>query len=138
MAEAPLEFFAIEFHDSTVSDIRAERGRLTIHLAPAILHRSIGQPGEELGDCWAQNGVLILPDGALRGVAPPLPCQLWDGSATLDGRAFVNVVPLNLPSRVTCIVLKFADGRTVEIQARGFEYKPLGDPEFLDSFPGDY
>lgn len=109
---------------------------LAIEFAPAILHRSIGVPGEASGTCWTQNAVLFLSGGTLQGTMPRLPCPLYDGSITTEGRLSDSWASLEESSSVTHVELEFSDGNVVRIESLGFKYNPTGYPKYLDVFPG--
>jgi hypothetical protein len=126
---------AIEFHDSTVGAIQIEPDSVTIRLEPAIVHRSTGPPGESPSSCWAQEAELYLPGGVIQGTAPPLPCELWDGSIALDGKPFDGLLPAPWEtSRSVCVVLDFIDGTALRIESLGMRTSLRSDAKYLDDF----
>jgi hypothetical protein len=127
---------AIEFHDSTVSDIRVESGGLTIRLSPAIVHRSTGTPGEAPGTCWAQDAELYLPGATVQGSTPQLPCTLSDDSLALGGAPFYGLLPVPWKtSGSTLLELVFVDGETIRIEAIGLRISLTGVAKYLDDGP---
>jgi hypothetical protein len=87
---------AVELHDSTLGRIEFEGFELKLHLTPAYLHKSAGEPGIPPGTGWIQNVVIVVRDGALEGEPPEMPCDLTDETLCTGMNLWRNVIPLPL------------------------------------------
>ena len=78
----------LELHDSTLASIDTVDGDVVVRLAPGYVHHS--------GSGWLQDIDFIIRDGIVRSLPLLMPCWLADGSLTIDGTHWDNVIPLPL------------------------------------------
>ena len=126
---------AIEFHDSTFDGVEREGADLALRFSAAYIHQSEGKPGVDAGSGWVQEVRLHISDAALSGVILDLPCDLWDGSISLDNKRFDNCVPIPLDYRGRVEVNLEHDGKLTVIGAR-LRVELLGQPTYVEDFPG--
>jgi hypothetical protein len=128
---------AIEFHDSEVGSLCSEGASLSISFAPASIHRSDGAPGRDPGTCWTQGVNLVLLGAHISGVPPQLPCPLFGGTVTLGDQTYDNVLPAPLAYTGDVVVdLVFEDGSAIRATADGLRLELVGDPVFVEEYPG--
>ena len=87
---------AIELHDSRVRSCIETEGDVTICLSPAILHRSSGLAGRDVGDVFTLDLLLTLYDATIIEPFGHLPTALADGSVVVDNESFGNCIPYPL------------------------------------------
>ena len=128
----------IELHDSKVRSCIETEGDVTICLSPAILHRSSGSAGRDIGDVFTLDLHLTLHDATVIESFGDLPTALLDGSVDVDKESFRNCIPYPLDVMAATKV-EFVDeyGRSIRISACGLTLTAVSDEKYLESFPGD-
>jgi hypothetical protein len=126
---------AIEFHDSTLDGVEREGADLALRFSAAYIHQSEGKPGVDAGSGWVQAVRLHISDASLSGEILDLPCDLWDGSISLDNERFDNCVPIPLDYRGRVEVNLEQDGKLTVIGTR-LRVELLGQPKYMEEFPG--
>ena len=127
--------WAIEFHDSTFDGVEVEGTDLVLRFSAAYLHQSEGKPGVDAGSDWVQEVRLHISDASLSGEILDLPCDLWDGSISLDNERFDNCVPIPLDHRGRVEVSLEQDGKLTIIGTR-LRVELLGQAKYVEEFPG--
>jgi hypothetical protein len=87
---------AIEIHDSVLGSIEVVDRTVTLNLAPAYIHTSLGEPGADPGSGWTQNVTVVIEDGIAEVKIPNPPGDLSDGSLTIGLQSSSNTMPLPL------------------------------------------
>ncbi len=128
---------AIELHDSRVRSCIETEGDVTICLSPAILHRSSGLAGRDVGDVFTLDLLLTLYDATIIEPFGHLPTALADGSVVVDNESFGNCIPYPLDVMAATKV-EFLDefGRSIRISAHGLTLTASSDEKYLEPFPG--
>lgn len=126
---------AIEFHDSTFSGIEREGADFALRFSAAYIHQSEGEPGVDAGSGWVQEVRLHISDASLSGEILGLPCDLWNGSISLDDKRFDNCVPIPLDYRGRVEVNLEQDGK-LTIIGTSLRVELLGQPKYVEEFPG--
>ena len=126
---------AVEFHDSTVSDISARGDVVTVHFRPAFLHKSERRPGFDAGTGWVQEARLVFTEAATIGTYPDLPCSLMDGELTVGDVLYLNLltVPFDTLAR-TELRMVFDLAHTVIITGQGARFELIGEPRYVEEF----
>jgi hypothetical protein len=128
---------AIELHDSKISSVNAVEGEVQIRFATAYVHASNGRPGIDAGDGFVQPALLTFSGAKMSGArleAGPLS----DGWIALAGNAVHSLLPVDFMAEgdVTAQFLFAASGLAVDVTATSVCLELLGDPVWLERFPG--
>lgn len=128
---------AIEIYDSTLTSLVQEGQRVIVELQPAYIHRSTGTPGVDPGGGWAQDVILVVENGTIEGGAPELPCDLWEGSLQVGNQTIENIIPLPLDYRgeVQLLLVTQTENRVI-VRGSAISATPVGEPKFIEEFPG--
>jgi hypothetical protein len=125
----------IEIHDSTVAEITARDGVVSVHFLPAYFHKSEGRPGVDSGTGWVQDAQLTLIDASVTGELPNLPCRVMDGALVIGKQRHDNEIPVPLEvTASTELRLVFDSRHTVTIAGRGVRLDLLGEAEYVEEF----
>jgi hypothetical protein len=127
----------IEIHDSELKTVTASDGNVVLELSPAYIHMSDGRPGIDAGTGWIQNAVIRVRSNAIAGSMSQLPCDLWDGYLKVNGELSDNLIPIPLVATGD-IELHFTSkaGESVQVLGDHITLELLGEPKYLDDFPG--
>jgi hypothetical protein len=126
---------AIEFHDSTFNGVEQEGADLALRFSAAYIHQSEGKPGIDAGSGWVQELRLLISDASLSGEILGLPCNLSDGSISLDDKRFDNCVPIPLDYRGRVEVNLEQDG-ILTVTGTRLRVELLGQPKYVEEVPG--
>lgn len=126
---------AMEFHDSTFDGLHWCGTDLTLTFSAAYIHQSEGKPGVDAGSGWVQEVRLHISDATLTGETLDLPCDLYDGSISLDDDRFDNCVPIPLDYRGRIEVILEQESRVNAVGTR-LLVELLGEPKHVEKFPG--
>jgi hypothetical protein len=133
----PNRKIAIEIYDSTLASVIDDGEHVVIDLKPAYIHRSTGTPGVDPGGGWAQDVLLRIENGTIDGGVPVMPCDLWEGSLQVGNQTIENIIPLPLDyyGAVKLILVAQDESRFV-VQGSRISATVMGDPKFIEEFPG--
>jgi hypothetical protein len=126
---------AMEFHDSTFDGVEREGTDVMLRFSAAYIHQSEGEPGVDAGSGWTQELRLQISDASFSGEMLDPPCDLWDGSVSLDNQRFDNCVPIPLDYRGRIEVNLVQDGKLTVVGSR-LRVELLGQPKYVEEFPG--
>jgi len=126
---------AMEFHDSTFDGLHWRGTDLTLTFSAACIHQSEGKPGVDAGSGWVQEVRLHISDATLTGEILDLPCDLYDGSISLDDDRFDNCVPIPLDYRGRIEVILEQESRVNAVGTR-LLVELVGEPKYVEKFPG--
>ena len=128
---------AIELYDSTLTSLVKEGQRVVVDLQPAYIHRSTGTPGVDPGGGWAQDVILVVEQATIDGSVPDLPCDLWEGSLRVGHQTIENIIPLPLDYRgdVQLMLVTQTDSGVI-VRGSAISATPIGEPKFIEEFPG--
>ncbi len=128
---------AIELYDSTLTSLVKEGQRVVVDLQPAYIHRSTGTPGVDPGGGWAQDVILVVEQATIDGSVPDLPCDLWEGSLRVGHQTIENIIPLPLDYRgdVQLMLVTQTDSGVI-VRGSAISATPVGEPKFIEEFPG--
>jgi hypothetical protein len=129
---------ALEFHDSTLTGVDQNGRDLVLRLDPACVHRSHGQPGLDPGDVWLEALGLVVTEAVIEVVPSVLPGELWGGTLSAGGTIWDNDIPLPL-AFVGAVTLRlvFSNGEHLVAHGNGIRARLLGEPRYLEPFPGN-
>jgi hypothetical protein len=128
---------AIEIYDSTLVSLADNSGHVVIELKPAYIHRSTGTPGVDPGGGWAQDAILRVENGTIDGSVPEMPGDLWEGSLQVGNQRIENIIPLPLDYQgAVTLVLVAQDESRVVIRGSAISAILVGEPKFIEEFPG--
>jgi len=127
--------WALEFHNSRLARLHQLGRKIIIQFEPAYLHCSDSEPGISPGSGWHQNADLIFRSAWIDG---PLDSAGTVSEGTLNFQGVkLNLVPA--PCRVCgSVAASFTlnNGHSLKIRAESAELRLLGDPVYIDTFPG--
>lgn len=127
----------VEIHDSTLAAITFVDRDLVLRLAPAYLHRSSGQPGVDHGSGWLQDLDLVISEAVAGSLPLELPSDLWNGSISIDGTRWDNIIPLPL---IALDAVSFTavtnHGERLVVRGAGASIVIRGDMRYVEEYPG--
>ncbi len=128
---------AIEFHDSTVADIRAVAGALHLDLPSAYVHRSIGQPGIDSGTVFLQPAEVVFSNATHKEAGGPCGGSISDASISVNGREFANMVPLPFTAQGTVSAsFIFTSGGVLSVNGTGVSCQVSGEAVLVEAYDG--
>jgi hypothetical protein len=133
----PNRKIAIEIYDSTLASVADDGGHAIVDLKPAYIHRSTGTPGVDPGGGWAQDVILRVENGTIEGGVPEMPCDLWEGSLQVGNQTIENIIPLPLDYQgAVTLILVAQDESRVVVRGSAISATLIGEPKFIEEFPG--
>ena len=133
----PNRKIAIEIYDSTLASVADDGGHAIVDLKPAYIHRSTGTPGVDPGGGWAQDVILRVENGTIDGGVPEMPCDLWEGSLQVGNQTIENIIPLPLDYQgAVTLILVAQDESRVVVRGSAISATLIGEPKFIEEFPG--
>ena len=138
MEAEPLLNCAIELHDTELSSIKERRRTVVVSFSGAYLHKSTGKPGWDAGSGWVQAAELVFKDAALPIVSADLPEDVSQGDLTIGTETLHNVIPLPLDyvGPVKLVIRLSGYPQPIYIRGGGVRLKLLGEPTYVEEFPG--
>ena len=129
-----MEREALEFHDSVLASVERAGDELRLLFEPAYVHRSLGEPGQDVGTGWSVNALLTLFGAAVCQIPANLPCDIWEGSIRIGESAFDNVVPLPLDrAGETQIEIELNSGKILNASGTRVRLIAVGVYEFVEN-----
>lgn len=126
---------AIEFHDSMLNSVAAEGSNVILHLSPAYIHESEGEPGQDPGSGWSQDAHIHIERGLMEGDPPELPCDLSDGELHIDGDCLQLLpIPFDRQGRMQ-LDLQSMTGNKIRITGTRLRLEMLGIATYLEEGP---
>ena len=109
---------ALELHDSELAktDTDAEFARLTLY--PAVLHRSVGNPGVDTGVTTAGEAELTFYDATIVAGRDRAFGSIWTGRIEIDGHRHEGLIPVpwDVSGRIQA-TFELASGTVLSISA---------------------
>jgi hypothetical protein len=125
----------MEFHDSTFDGVERDGRDLALRFSAAYIHQSEGRPGVNAGSGWVQELRLQISDASLTGGIPDLPCDLWDGSISLDDTKFENCIPIPLDYRGR-VEVNLEQASKLKVIGTRLRVELCGVAKYVEEFPG--
>jgi hypothetical protein len=128
----------IEIHDSVNTSVSFSQGRADLTFSSAYIHQSEGIPGQDAGSGWIQRAILRIHDAEVKGAFSEFPADLSDGRILMGEQQFENEIPippLYKGAFELCLERKWQPGE-VCFTGSGAELELLGQPEYVEEFPG--
>jgi hypothetical protein len=124
---------AIEIHDSELGSIELAGRTATLRLAPAYVHKSYGEPGVDAGTGWTQHVTIVIDDAVVESSVPSFPCDLTDGTLTVNTESWDNLIPLPLRRQGSVsLVLVGMWGGSVSVSGKEITATPNGDATYIE------
>jgi len=86
-----------------------------------------------------QRAILKIESAAIQGAFAELPSVLTDGTIQMNEYRAINEIPIPLKFKgnfALCLTPMWQDGETVSFVGTGAELELIGDPEYVEEFPG--
>jgi len=128
---------AIEFHDSSISEIKQYGDDVVVSFSSAYVHTSVGRPGLDASSGWIQAVELTLKNSTLPLKLPEnLSGPLQGGYLKIDSEFFADAIPrpLNTAGKIELEIL-FCDGERVAFTGDGIALLALGEARYVEEFP---
>ena len=125
----------IEFHDSTLKEIRVANGEAVLSFGEAYVHHSEGTPGIGKGTGWAQKIELVCLEVTVIEIPDDLPNHIDDGFFIINGIKSVNM--MKLPFQTNCemeLVLFTMYGKKLHLKAKSAFTREIGEPVFIEEY----
>lgn len=128
----------IELHDSEIEKIFCLNDDVVIVFSIVYIHQSEGRPGIDSGNVWTQKAEILFLGGSLRGQFESFPVKLSDGGLKIDNKFFDNVIPIlhDEAGKIELNMVSQSCGREVIICGTKVTLKLLGEPKYVEEFPG--
>ena len=127
----------IEFHDSTLKEIKLDGDNAVLCLDEAYVHLSDGTPGLDIGTDWAQKININLQDVSVLEMPDDLPNRLDDGYFIVQGLKTSNMMKLPYKTEDQIeIVLLTQYGQKLHLIAKSAFTQEVGEARYVDIFPG--
>ena len=127
---------ALEFHDSSVSSVRAVDGDLVVAFSEAYVHRSVGEPGVSAGEGFVQPAELVFAGASWSGELGGAHGDLSDGFVVVSGtKHYLLRLPFDVGSPVSA-QLVFVSGSTLQVSAASASCRTSGNARFVDRYAG--
>lgn len=127
----------LELHDSKVHEIRISKKNLILVFSEAYVHQSSGKPGHDRGTGWSQKIELEFYKASLDGIPKGFPDRISDGEMQLGGIATGGISIPFASKENARLSLIFQSGNEIQIFGQKMELRELGEPEYLEEFPGN-
>lgn len=125
---------ALEFHDSQLESVAGDSNGLSLTLQ-AYVHESRGRPGIDPGTGWHQR-VLVKIEDPVCDLGSLAPSSIADGELWTPNGHRVGIVPIPLDEDGKIrLDLQFT-GAAVSLTGSRIVIAPIGEPKFVDHFPG--
>jgi len=125
---------AIEFHDSEISSVVSEAGRLYIRFSAAYIHKSVGVPGVDSGGGYVQAIVIQLERAQWIGQLNECVGKLSDGKLEVNGQEQKLVpLPFTVVGHIR-LTLQFSNGTELSVTAGDLEVSQIGEARYIESF----
>jgi len=126
----------IEFHDSTLKEIRLNNDEAVLCFDKAYVHHSEGTPGESKGTGWAQKIDLICKEVTVIEIPDDLPNDIDYGFFIINGVKSVNMMKLPFKTDTEIeLVLLTQYGEKVHLKAKSAFSEEMGSPSYIEDFP---
>jgi len=131
----------IELHDSIVSAIDLHEEAVVIVFSHAYVHISNGVPGRDPGSGWSKGAELTIRNANTDNLPRGWPCEIYSGCLQVGDKEYENEIPIPLSTQdKTCLRMKVCcpdgDYYSVEIRGLGAQLTLLGEPRYVEEFPG--
>ena len=128
----------IEFHDSTLREVREEGAACFIVLSPAYAHRSSDRPAIDAGSVLLQGFQITLGRAVLRKRPSLLPVDLDGGELRVGELVLSNTAPTALKHEGEVYLQLFAmrDDEVLEVEGSSILIRPCGEARYIENFPG--
>jgi hypothetical protein len=125
---------ALEFHDSDVRGVYAEKAGVTLHFSAAYIHRSEGRPGIDSGAGYAQAAKISFGEAHFDGSLAECLGRVSDGHITVNGECLSLVsIPFSSSGPVQATFV-FQNGATLRLDANSIECYGYGPSQFIENF----
>ncbi len=127
---------SVEVHDSVLAGLSFAGDDVVIRLSPAFVHRSPGRAGVDPGTVWLQTIDLVISEAVVDRSPSGWPVVLWDGSISVDGARWDNVIPLPLAlAGAVAFEAVTIPGESLSVRGNRVEVVLQGSPRYLEPFP---
>lgn len=129
---------SIEFHDAEVRAVREEIDQCVVELVNACVHRTVGRPGVDEGECFVQDFDIVLDHGVLKSQLPEMPCELDGGDAVVGDVSYSNLLPSSLKEEKKSFLKLWVmwDTAALEIVGESISVQARGDARYLQRYSG--
>ncbi|CAB1059458.1 hypothetical protein D1BOALGB6SA_4220 [Olavius sp. associated proteobacterium Delta 1] len=126
----------IEFHDSTLREIKINEGDAVLCFDETYVHHSEGTPGISKGTGWAQKIDLICKGAKVLELPDDLPNDIDYGYFIINGDKSENMMklPFKTESEIE-IVLITQYGKKAHLIAKTAFTKEIGQAKYIEDFP---
>jgi hypothetical protein len=127
---------AIEFHDSTLKEVKIEGSNVKICFDKAYVHQSDGVPGLEKGTGWEQKINILLYEASVEKCPDDLPNDIDTGYIIVNNQKSINLLrlPLQCEGEIE-IVLFTIYGKELRVKSKKLQTQELDKAIFLEDFP---
>ena len=128
----------IEFHDSTLSDVKENNGACIIELRPVYVHRSDGNAGSDAGNVFLQDFRIIIGNAVVKNRPSTLPVELDDSLLEVGDLRLSNTAPTKMKEeqKVRLRLFSMRDSSYLEVEGHSISIDALGVAHYLERFLG--
>jgi len=127
----------IEFHDSTLKEIKLNEGNAVLFFDEAYVLHSEGTPGLDNGTGWAQKINLNLKGVSIIEIPDDLPLDIDYGYFIIKGEKTTNMMKLPFSTDDEIEIVLFTQyGNKLHLKAKSALTQELGSARYIEDFPG--
>ena len=123
---------ALDLHDSTLKEVVIEGSQATVCLSNAIVNKSEGIPGKDIGTCWVQDINIVLEGLILENIPNGIPSDIDFGYFIFNGEKAANMInlPINVSGEIE-IVVETMYGAKLHLKGNKIISEEIGEIKFL-------
>jgi hypothetical protein len=126
---------SIEIHDSRLESVERQGEKIILRLSPAYIHKSIGEPGVNVGTGWIQDALVIIEQLGAKPTTENLPVYLSNGTLRIDNKEFPNTIPLPMSCQGSIVLdLLTMENERISMKGSSIRVELLGEPVFVEEF----
>ncbi len=127
---------ALDLHDSKVGQITSVGDAVVIHFDSVYLHKSFGVPGVDCGSGWCQQAELVFDGVSSSFISEGMMGSLSE-ARLMAGDQSISLLPV--PFRAAGDIeatFVFWNGSTLHVAAKEAHLELLGEPVYVEAYPG--
>jgi hypothetical protein len=128
----------IEFHDSTLREIKLNEGDAILCFDEAYVHQSEGTPGLDAGTGWAQKINIKCSGVTVIEIPDDLPNDIDYGYFIIKGEKTTNMMNLPFSTNDEIEIILFTQyGKKLHLIAKSATTQEIGSARYVEDFKGN-
>lgn len=128
----------IEFHDSTLKEIKLDEGNAVLCFDEAYVHQSEGTPGIDAGTGWAQKINIKCSGVSVLEIPDDLPNDIDYGYFIINGVKTTNMMKLPFSTSDEIEIVLFTQyEEKLHLIAKSATTQEFGSARYIEDFTGN-